>query len=522
MNSHHYQSVLPDNSSPLMRAVEKAFRAQLEAVNEPFPQLLNPALTPAQFLSVLASEVGVKDWFESDTVSEQRSIVGNGLIIQKEAGTRAGLKRAAESIGVDATVTPWFNTEDGKPYEFYIDAYVEDDETLDALAFERLSARIFHHKSERDLWLVTFKHDPILGSACAAPVIRTRKRWVSTNIVPLHVAGITISPTNAIVYEGAPVSVSATVEMSDGTTTHDVRFESSDVSVVTVDAAGLVTFVSEGNASVYAISTFNDISSAECLVVSHEALAPVSVAISGMPASLAPGEVGQLIATVLYNDNTSVSSLNKPNVVGWSSSDESIITVDANGNYSAVASGSVTITATSTEDADISDSVALESIEDYERFSIVVGEGLYGPDTLTSVGVFLYSPDHPDYKDTFGDFSSENWPSGEPIISITSKAQLMWRRRSSDVVAYFSARSKWPKWRDWDGVTVTLTHGSESISQSLTFGNYYIEISEEGIPVHEFLTARIGQTVDVELSEYVATAEEKATARLHTITLLNE
>ncbi|EJB8455066.1 phage tail protein I [Vibrio parahaemolyticus] len=267
MNSHHYQSVLPDNSSPLMRAIEKAFRAQLEAVNEPFPQLLNPALTPAQFLSALASEVGVKDWFESDTINEQRSIVGNGLIIQKEAGTRAGLKRAAESIGVDATVTPWFNTEDGKPYEFYIDAYVEDDETLDALAFERLSARIFHHKSERDLWLVTFKHDPILGFVYAAPVIRTRKRWVSKSIMPLYVSDISIEPTSASIREHErTISVSTTVSMSDGTTTHDVRYESSDPTIATVNDDGQVSYVSEGIVTISAISTFDDISRAECEV----------------------------------------------------------------------------------------------------------------------------------------------------------------------------------------------------------------------------------------------------------------
>ncbi|TOG92699.1 phage tail protein I [Vibrio parahaemolyticus] len=267
MNSHHYQSVLPDNSSPLMRAIEKAFRAQLEAVNEPFPQLLNPALTPAQFLSALASEVGVKDWFESDTVSEQRSIVGNGLIIQKEAGTRAGLKRAAESIGVDATVTPWFKTDDGKPYEFYIDAYIEDDETLDALAFERLSARIFHHKSERDLWLVTFKHDPSLGSAYAAPVIRTRKRWVSNSVVPPHVVSVTITADDYELYEHErEMIVSATVIMSDGSINSDVIYISSDESIVTVDNAGRVRFVAEGVAVISAISTFDNISRDECVI----------------------------------------------------------------------------------------------------------------------------------------------------------------------------------------------------------------------------------------------------------------
>ncbi|EHR5319948.1 phage tail protein I [Vibrio parahaemolyticus] len=475
------------------------------------------------FLPFLAWIYRADEWSNEWPIERKRSVVKNALLLFQYKGTIWAVERALELSMFDASVVPWYAMNPvGTRGTFRIDAMPSDSRSLTQSDYATFITLTESNKQGSQHWIGNIKHDPSLGSAYAAPVIRTRKRWISTNIVPLHVAGITISPTSAIVYDGAPVSVSATVEMSDGTTTHDARFESSDTSIVTVDEAGLVSFAGEGNASVYAISTFNNISRAECLVVSHVAVVPVSVAISGIPESLAPGDTGRLTATVSYNDSTSSNSLDEPSVVSWLSSDESIITVDANGNYSAVASGSVIITATSTEDADISDSVALESIEDYERFSIVVGEGYFGSDSLTSVGVFLYSPEHPDYKDTYGEFSSGSWPSGEPIELIGEKAQFIWRRRSSDVIAYFSAHSKWPKWRDWDGVTITLTHESESISQSLTFGNYYIKISDEGIPVHDFLTARIGQTVDVELSEYVATAEEKAAARLHTMTLLNE
>ncbi|MGL6027368.1 MAG: phage tail protein I [Vibrio sp.] len=102
MSSHHYKSVLPDNSSPFMRAVETAFRSQLEQVCEPYPNLLRANLTPRQFLAALAGESGVTDWFETDPDDEQRAIAGGGLVIQKSAGTRKGLKIAAESIGLDA------------------------------------------------------------------------------------------------------------------------------------------------------------------------------------------------------------------------------------------------------------------------------------------------------------------------------------------------------------------------------------------------------------------------------------
>lgn len=150
MSSHNYKSILPDNSTPLMRAIEKAFRSELEAVNEPFPELLNAQLTPAQFLAALAAENGVNDWFETDTEEEQRSITGDSLVIQKEGGTRKGLKRAAESIGLDAVVKPWFKVENGKPYEVYIDAYAPE-KPLDQQTLSRLDARILNHKSERDI-----------------------------------------------------------------------------------------------------------------------------------------------------------------------------------------------------------------------------------------------------------------------------------------------------------------------------------------------------------------------------------
>ncbi|AYO07254.1 phage tail protein I [Vibrio parahaemolyticus] len=478
----------------------------------------------ASFLPWLAWWFRVDAWDDEWSEERQRESIANALILRKYKGTVWAVEHALELSLFDAVVVPWYAmVPEGERGTFRIDAMPSSSRELTAQSdYDTFILLTESNKQASQHWIGNIKHDPSLGSAYAAPVIRTRKRWVSNSIVPLHVTDITIEPTSIIVYEGEPVNVSATVQMSDGSTTHDVRFESSDTSIVTVDEAGLVSFAGEGNASVYAISTFNNISRAECLVVSHVAVVPVSVAISGIPESLAPGDAGRLTATVSYNDSTSTSSLDEPSVVSWLSSDESIITVDANGNYSAVASGSVTITATSTEDADINDSATLESIEDYERFSIVVGEGYFGGDSLTSVGVFLYSPEHPDYTDTYGEFSSESWPVGEPVESIGEKAQFIWRRRSSDVIAYFSSHAKWPKWRDWDGVTITLTHESESISQSLTFGNYYIKISDEGIPVHDFLTARIGQTVDVELSEYVATAEEKAAARLHTMTLLNE
>ncbi|EOV3439730.1 phage tail protein I [Vibrio parahaemolyticus] len=501
MSNHHYQSVLPDNSSLLMRAIEKAFRSQLEAVNEPFPQLLNPQLTPKQYLSALALEVGVKDWFESDTIDDQRSIVSNGLIIQKEAGTRAGLKRATESIGVDAIVTPWFSKEDGRPYEFYIDAHVDDDETLDLLAFERLSARIFHHKSERDLWLATFKHDPSLGFAYTAPVVRTRKRWVSTSIVPLHVTGIVIDPTDVVVYEGEPVSVSATVQMSDGTTTHDVRYESSDTSIVTVDEAGLVSYVSEGNASVYAVSTFSETSKAESQIVAHAA--PTLITISNVPELIIPDDSGTLIATVTYSNDTEANTSDDKNIVTWKSGDESVLTIDSDGNYIALSVGSATVTATSAEVDTVSGSTDITVSKNFEQFSIVVQK----KDVVghPNIGV--------DYAQSYGEFSDDEWPDSSTSTKLALRARY---NGGGTYLTYFVSTNKYLSWRGWDGITITATHGSTSVSESLVRSTTGYSVWPEGnSPMYDFLDARVGETVDITLTEYIPTEEEKAIARIN-------
>jgi len=182
MSSHHYKSVLPDNSSPFMRAVEKAFRSQLEEVNEPFPELLQATLTPAQFLAALAAENGVTDWFETDTEAEQRSIAGDGLIIQKSAGTRKGLKQAAESIGLDAVVKPWFKIEGKDPYQIFIEAFASE-KPLDASTLSRLDARILNHKSERDAVSIniarTSSATPFVGVTTEVGVTITSQPYVA-------------------------------------------------------------------------------------------------------------------------------------------------------------------------------------------------------------------------------------------------------------------------------------------------------------------------------------------------------
>ncbi|EGQ7791883.1 Ig domain-containing protein [Vibrio parahaemolyticus] len=334
----------------------------------------------------------------------------------------------------------------------------------------------------------------------------------------IYPSSIDVTPSDFSSMVGKSIQYDSVVTYDDGTIDNRVLWSSSNPSVATIDSEGVALTIANGETTITAQAPGVDSVKGVTTLYVRDV---VSVSIAPRTSEYSVGDTATWTATVTYSDGGVETTDEEPSLVTWLTSDAEIA-IPTGGAAYFHKSGDVTITARSSENGLIEDSIDISVIEDYERFTIVVGEGYFGSDSLTSVGVFLYSPEHPDYKDTYGEFSSGSWPSGEPIELIGEKAQFIWRRRSSDVITYFSAHSKWPKWRDWDGVTITLTHESESISQSLTFGNYYIKISEEGIPVHEFLTARIGQVVDVELSEYTPTAEERMLAKARATELGNE
>ena len=140
----------------------------------------------------------------------------------------------------------------------------------------------------------------------------------------------------------------ATVE-PDNATNKQVTWESSDESIVTVSPNGLVSAISVGSATI-TVTTVSGEHTATCNVtVSDHTPIVTSVTLSQNSANLDIDRIDevQLTATVngLYDPPASVT---------WETSDESVATVSDNGLVRAVASGSATITATSTYDDNIS------------------------------------------------------------------------------------------------------------------------------------------------------------------------
>ena len=125
-----------------------------------------------------------------------------------------------------------------------------------------------------------------------------------------------------------------------------VTWSSSDESIATVDANGVVTAIAVGEATITATTVDGSNLSATCKVTVVPTLA-TSITLDKSEISLEAKETDTLVATVLPELATEKS-------VEWSSSDESIATVDANGVVTAIAVGEATITATTVDGSNLS------------------------------------------------------------------------------------------------------------------------------------------------------------------------
>ena len=131
---------------------------------------------------------------------------------------------------------------------------------------------------------------------------------------------------------------------SDGSTadvTNSATFRSSDTALATVDAAGLVTGVAAGQATVTAtVDGLND------TVRVQIAVAPVvlvSIVVSPDPVTLQVGDVRQLTVVGTYSNNTTADVTG---LASFTSSDTTVATVGLGGLVTGVGAGSSVLTAT--------------------------------------------------------------------------------------------------------------------------------------------------------------------------------
>ena len=167
---------------------------------------------------------------------------------------------------------------------------------------------------------------------------------VTVSETSVAVTGVTLNKTETSIFVGGSETLTATVAPADATN-QKVTWKSDKPEIATVDANGKVTGVKAGEATI-TVTTEDGGKTATCKVtvkpnlVSEITLAALAIYV---------GESKAITATVKPDDATNKA-------LTWTSSDETVATVDATGKVTGKKIGTATITATAQDGSGVSGS----------------------------------------------------------------------------------------------------------------------------------------------------------------------
>lgn len=165
----------------------------------------------------------------------------------------------------------------------------------------------------------------------------------SFRIVKVNVpaTGINVAPTNQTINVGNTFTITPTVT-PDNATDKSVIWTSSDDTIATVDDNGKVTALMEGTATITATTNDGGFTAICTVTVNSEIVDVTGVSLSATAKTINAGENFYLTANVTPDNATNKS-------VTWTTSDDTIATVDDNGKVTAKGDGTATITATTND-----------------------------------------------------------------------------------------------------------------------------------------------------------------------------
>ena len=170
---------------------------------------------------------------------------------------------------------------------------------------------------------------------------KTAKCEVTVNKKIYPVESVSLDKTSLELTEGDKATLTATI-LPENASNKNISWTSSDERIATVSANGEVTAIAHGKATI-TVTTEDGNKTAKCEVTVNKKIYPVeSVSLDKASLELTEGDKATLTATVFPDNATNKS-------ISWTSSDERIATVSANGEVTAIAHGKATITVT-TED----------------------------------------------------------------------------------------------------------------------------------------------------------------------------
>lgn len=188
---------------------------------------------------------------------------------------------------------------------------------------------------------------------------------------PIYVNSIALDKTNAELWaneaENNTLQLKATVDPANATYS-SVHWSSSDEGVAWVDGWGKVTALSAGTATITCRSIKNQDVTATCRVTVHQHVSDVYV--TAERDGLLPTETVQLNA-LCYPTNADNTNVN------WTSSDETVASVDARGLATARDYGTATITATATDGSGVAGNYILTVEHELSLIGDVQNDTLY-------------------------------------------------------------------------------------------------------------------------------------------------
>ena len=160
-------------------------------------------------------------------------------------------------------------------------------------------------------------------------------------VAPDPIAAVEISPSTASILVGGTTQLTAIARNVNGQSLvgRTVFWSSSSPTLASVSTAGVVTGISPGNAVIIASIEGKQASA----TVTVRAVPIATVQITPSPASTIVGQTVTLTATTLDAAGNTLTG----RIVGWSSSNTAVATVNSSGLVTGVASGTATITASS-------------------------------------------------------------------------------------------------------------------------------------------------------------------------------
>ena len=225
---------------------------------------------------------------------------------------------------------------------------------------------------------------------------------VSKKVIP--VSSVSLDRYSVSLEEGQTTKLIATVSPADATD-KSVKWESSNTGVATVSQDGTVKAIKEGEAKITASAGEK---AATCSVsVSKKVIPVTSVTLNKSSLNLTKGQTEKLIATVNPSNATDKE-------VSWSTSNNTIVSIQQDGTITAIKSGSATITAKAGEQSatcSVTVSTPVESVS-LDRTSVSLEEG------QTTTLVATISPNDADDK-------TVSWSSSNTAIATVDNAGVV-------------------------------------------------------------------------------------------------